>query len=109
MAMSAHKDDGTGRCEHSDLLVTECAGCLGHSDPVVELLLKEGSHGDGPGWQPEDPELNNTPAHDAHPITAKYYGWCTARPHCRIKQGDAIIATQAGGYMHAPSCPGGKQ
>lgn len=106
--MAKHQDDGTGRCELSELLVTDCSGCRGHSDPVVDQLLGEGSHGDGPGWRMPEPEGANLPAADAHPITAKYYGWCTARRNCRIKQGDAIIATQAGGYMHAPSCPGGK-
>lgn len=107
--MSGHRDDGTGRCELSDLLVAECAGCLGHSDTAVDMLLNEGRHSDGPRWRQPEPGVDNLPAVDAHPITAKYYGWCTAQQNCRIKAGDVIIATQAGGYMHAPNCPGGKQ
>lgn len=108
--MSGHKDDGTGRCEHSELLVTECAGCLGHSDPVVDQLLREGSHGDGPGRQHvAEPEGAAIPDPGAFPFVARYHGGCTASPGCPIRPGDQIIATRAGTYMHHPSCPPGKR
>lgn len=108
--MSAHKDDGSGRCELTELPVDQCSGCRGHSDPVVDMLLNEGTHGDGPGWKRiPDGEPYTEPAPDAHPFTARYHGGCTAVPGCPIRPGDQIIGTRAGTYMHAPSCPGGKR
>lgn len=106
--MARHRDDGTGRCVVTELFVTMCAGCRGHTNTAVDLLLKEGGHGDGPAWtRPEHDAAK--PAPDAHAITARFHGHCTAVPGCEIWPGDAIIPTRAGTWMHDPNCPGGKR
>lgn len=102
-----HQADDDGRCVVTELPVDSCSGCRGHSDPVVDQLLNEGAHREGPGWRAQPGDLAE-PAPDAHPFTAMYVGDCTALSNCRIRKGDTIIATRAGTYMHSPGCPAGK-
>lgn len=106
--MSRHRDDGDGRCVLSDLPVESCAGCQGHTDPVVDLLLNEGDRSDRPDWKTGEGDAT-VPAAAAHAISAKYPGQCTAWPGCEIRRGDSIIPTRAGTWMHDPCCPGGKR
>jgi hypothetical protein len=65
------------RCERTELIVTQCAHCLGHTDPVADALAGE------PARHVEDPEV---PVR----IPAQFPGRC---PDCgeHIHIGDTIV------------------
>jgi hypothetical protein len=117
--MTRHADDGTGRCELSDLLVSQCAGCLGHSSWVAERLAAEAvreprevAEHDAPEKRPEEADywsrpgvgvMNRLPGSSGRRIgrtfKSLYAGAQCAGCRQPIAKG-ALICSTTRGYQH---------
>lgn len=72
------------RCDRTELIKTQCAHCLGHTEPVVAEVEV-----DGRGYDDDAPALT---------VEAQYFGRCPACDET-IRPGDLI--TKVGGVSNS--------